>query len=110
MKIVAAETGVDIERAAALVGGSLGPGDFETATWVIGLLGRSCSAADYAGAARYPQRWARQVGAFFADYDVLLTPTLAQPPLADRRAEADAGRGRAPRGGRPARRRAGSCA
>ncbi len=81
MKIIAAETGVDVERAAALVGGSLGPGDFEAATYVTGLLGRSWSASDYAGAARYLQRWGRQVGAFFADYDVLLTPTLAQPPL-----------------------------
>jgi amidase len=80
VKIVAAETAVDIERTARLVGRKLGLGDFETATWVIGSLGRSFSAADYAGAARYAQRWSRQVGAFFSDYDVLLTPTLAQPP------------------------------
>ncbi len=45
------------------------------------LLGRSFSAADYAGAARYPQRWSRLVGAFFTKHDILLTPTLAQPPL-----------------------------
>jgi amidase len=81
MKIVAGETGVDIERTAALVGRRLGPGDFEAATYVTGLLGRSWSASDYADAARRLQRWARQVGAFFADYDVLLTPTMAQPPV-----------------------------
>jgi amidase len=81
IKIVAAETCVDIQRAARLVGRKLALGDFETATWVIGALGRSFSAADYAGAARFAQSWARQVGAFFAQYDILLTPTLAQPPL-----------------------------
>jgi amidase len=47
---------------------------------VAALLGRSWSAADYARASRTLQRWARRVGAFFADYDVLLTPTLAAPP------------------------------
>ena len=49
-------------------------------TYVIGLLGKSWSAGDYAGAARYLQTWARRVGAFFADFDVLLTPTLGAPP------------------------------
>jgi amidase len=81
VKIVAAETCVDTQRAARLVGRRLGVDDFEIATWVVGLLGRSFSAADYASAARFAQSWSRQVGAFFADYDVLLTPTLAQPPL-----------------------------
>ena len=46
----------------------------------ISLLGNSWSAADYASAARTLQNWARAVGAFFSDYDVLLTPTLAAPP------------------------------
>ncbi len=81
VKIVAAETCVDIERAQQLVGRKLGVGDFEIATWVVGSLGRSFSAADYAAAARFAQRWSRQAGAFFSGYDVLLTPTLAQPPL-----------------------------
>jgi amidase len=81
VKIVAAETCVDIERAQQLVGRKLGAGDFEIATWVVGSLGRSFSAAEYAAAARFAQRWSRQAGAFFSGYDVLLTPTLAQPPL-----------------------------
>jgi len=46
------------------------------------LLGRSWSAGDYAAAARYLQTWSRQMGAFFENYDVLLTPTLAAPPMA----------------------------
>ena len=80
-KIVAGEVAVDIQRAAGLVGRQLGRSDFEATTWVVGLLGRSFSAADYAAALRFAQRWSRQVGAFFAPYDALLTPTLAQPPL-----------------------------
>jgi amidase len=81
VKIVAAETCADIQRAERLVGRKFGIGDLEIATCVVGSLGRSFSAADYAAAARFAQRWSRQAGAFFSGYDVLLTPTLAQPPL-----------------------------
>lgn len=48
---------------------------------MLGLLGNALSAADYASASRYLQATARNVGRFFEQYDVLLTPTLSQPPL-----------------------------
>ena len=80
MKILAGETRVDVEASGRLVGRRLGFADFEAATYVVGLLGKSWSAGDYAGAARHLQTWARGVGAFFADFDALLTPTLAAPP------------------------------
>ncbi|MBV8662237.1 MAG: amidase, partial [Hyphomicrobiales bacterium] len=54
--------------------------DFEASTYLVSLLGKSWSAGDYASAARRLQVWARSVGAFFTDFDVLLTPTLAAPP------------------------------
>jgi len=80
MKIVSGEARADVEASGVIVGRRLGFADFETATYVIGLLGKSWSAGDYASGARYLQTWARAVGAFFADFDVLLTPTLASPP------------------------------
>ena len=80
MKIICGEAGADLEVTGDIVGRRLGLADFETLTYVIGLLGKSWSAGDYAGAARYLQTWARRVGAFFADFDVLLTPTLGAPP------------------------------
>ena len=39
------------------------------------------SSATYAKAVRQIQRTSRQVGRFFEDYDVFLTPTLAMPPV-----------------------------
>jgi amidase len=81
IKIIAGETACDIAAASEAAGRKLGRADFETATYVIGLLGATWSAADYASAAHYLQGWARRVGAFFEDYDLLLTPTLATPPL-----------------------------
>jgi amidase len=81
MTIIAAETGADFEEVGRLIGRKAGSGDFELTTGVIAMLGRSWSATDYARSARYLQKWAREVGAFFERYDVLLTPTLASPPV-----------------------------
>jgi amidase len=39
------------------------------------------SAVDYLRALEYLQRLSRRIVSFWADYDVLVTPTLAQPPL-----------------------------
>jgi len=80
MKIICGETRADVEASGRIVGRRLGFADFEAATYVAGVLGKSWSAGDYASATRHLQAWARRVGAFFLDYDVLLTPTLAAPP------------------------------
>ena len=38
-------------------------------------------ASDYARALRYLQKVSREIGRFFENYDVLLTPVLNQPPV-----------------------------
>jgi amidase len=81
MQIIAGETRADVEATGRLVGRPLGFADFEASTYVVSLLGKSWSAGDYARAARTLQNWARGVGAFFTDFDILLTPTLAGPPV-----------------------------
>jgi len=80
--VIAAEARADIEHAAAIVGRAASRRDFEAATWTLGLLGQSLSAAAYASASSYLQLSAREVGEFFRQCDVLLTPTLAAPPVA----------------------------
>jgi amidase len=55
--------------------------DLEIATWLGGLLGQQMSAGDAIAAQQTLQHYARIVHEFFADYDVLLTPTLGSPPL-----------------------------
>ena len=56
--------------------------DFETATWVLMLLGEQFSAGDFVLAQWELAYAARKVGQWFEDntVDVLLTPTLAEPP------------------------------
>ncbi len=58
-----------------------GPADVEQATWLLALVGRSIDAGEFAVHRRKMLREAANVVRFFQDYDVLLTPTLGQPPL-----------------------------
>lgn len=78
--VIAAETRAELDRAAQLAGRPLRRGDVELATWVLGMLGDATSAADYARAVQRMQLAGRAMGRFFERHDVLLTPTLADPP------------------------------
>ncbi len=53
------------------------PGEIETVTRALYERGQKVSGADYARAVNTAHRLGRQMGAFHADYDVLLTPGLA---------------------------------
>jgi amidase len=55
--------------------------ELEPATWALATVGAAIRGADYVGAVRRLQQAARTVGAFFETVDVLVTPTLAQPPV-----------------------------
>ncbi len=54
--------------------------DFEPETRALALIGRSLSAGDYALARAEWNGHRRALGAFLQRYDLLLTPTCAQPP------------------------------
>jgi len=54
---------------------------FETATWRTYLHGERQSSGDYLLAVQDLQKVSRDMAAFFNDYDIWLTPTLAQPPV-----------------------------
>ncbi|MGQ9599457.1 MAG: amidase [Anaerolineae bacterium] len=79
--MVCAETRADIEEAEVLLGRKATFTDFEPATWTVGLLGRQITGAELSRAIRLLKLTARQIGQFFEEFDVLLTPTLARPPI-----------------------------
>lgn len=81
MDMLIGELRADLDDAETLLGRRAGPRHLEVETWALALLDRRRSAARYVRAVRYLQRAARGVAAFFETYDVLLTPTLAQPPV-----------------------------
>jgi amidase len=78
--VLAGELRAQIEATSRLAGRRPRAADFEPATYSLGLLGHSISAAACAGAMHTLQLAARRIAPFFAQYDVLLTPTLAMPP------------------------------
>ena len=53
----------------------------EPLTWALKEMSDNFSAADYIQALMILQRISRDVARFFLDYDVLLTPTVAEPPV-----------------------------
>lgn len=57
------------------------PGDVEPLTWALYERGRELDATDYVLALGHLQRAARRIVAWWADWDVVLTPALGQRPV-----------------------------
>jgi amidase len=55
--------------------------DFEPLTWALRDMGMAFTSADYLQAVGRLQLFSRQVGRWFQQFDVWLTPVLAEPPL-----------------------------
>jgi amidase len=81
LTIICAETRAAIEEGEVLLNRKASFRDFEPSTWAVGLLGRQCRAPELCKSLNLVQLTARQVGEFFTKYDILLTPTLARPPV-----------------------------
>jgi len=81
LTIVCVETRATIEEGEVLLNRRASFKDFEPSTWALGLLGRQWRAPELSRSLNLVQLTARQIGEFFERYDVLLTPTLAMPPL-----------------------------
>ncbi|MGH7356833.1 MAG: amidase [Candidatus Rokuibacteriota bacterium] len=56
------------------------PDEVERITWLTARRGAAIAAADYVRATQTAHRLGRQMAAFHASWDVLLTPGLATPP------------------------------
>jgi amidase len=81
LTIVAGQIRADIEETAEAAGKKVSYDDFDISSFGMGLFGTLLKAADYVRAFRYLQRVSREIGRFFENYDVLLTPVLNQPPV-----------------------------
>jgi amidase len=78
--IVAANVTFSLEARATTLGRQLAEGDVEPMTWDRVLDARRMSATDYARSIWVVHRIGRQVARFFQRYDVLVSPTMCQPP------------------------------
>jgi amidase len=73
-------TGAMIEGMALITGKQPTPDQFEPLTWALYEMSRQHSATTYALSVTVLQRASREIARFMLDYDVWLTPTLAEPP------------------------------
>jgi amidase len=71
----------DIESYEEILNRKATSSDFETTTWSMALLAKRTKAIDLEHALRKKQLAGRVMGQFFERYDILLTPTLAEPPV-----------------------------
>ncbi len=55
--------------------------DVETMTWRFAERGARITAADYIRAVRTVRAIGDRLHAFLGEYDILMTPTMAQPPM-----------------------------
>ncbi len=79
-KIVACGTALGVKKALAAKGRTLRQGDVEGVTRGAIAYARHISGADYLDAVGKIHAYGREMAAFLEDYDILLSPTLAEPP------------------------------
>lgn len=77
----------DVEGIAKMVGREVGPDDFEPLTWAYNEMGKGHTAVRYLEAITAAHSWTRRVASWWAPkdkggqgFDLLLTPTMAEPP------------------------------
>jgi amidase/6-aminohexanoate-cyclic-dimer hydrolase len=80
--IVAANLRATLEDRARALGREFTQDDLEWVTYVMAISVKDVGAAEYARSVRLIHALGRQVAHFLEDHDVLLTPSMATPPLA----------------------------
>lgn len=79
--VVASNIAWFCQETAREAGRRLSGAHFESATWLLALIGRSTPAPALIDAQAAINRAARETAAFFAQYDAFVCPTMAQPPV-----------------------------
>jgi amidase len=71
---------MELDEASQMIRRPITEHEVEPLTWALAELGRLISGPAYAAAWRWIQRNTRESSKFWEAYDLLLTPTLAEPP------------------------------
>jgi amidase len=79
--VISAWTARDLAHWSARTGRAIGADDVEPMIWGIAEMGRGISAVEYIRAVETLHAWARRVVGWWSEgFDLLLTPTLPEPP------------------------------
>ncbi|MBL0151041.1 MAG: amidase [Ideonella sp.] len=79
-ELVCANTACEVDGMADMLRVPASPAQFEEATWTAAEIGRAMSASDYLNALHRMHRLGRRIAACVEAFDLMLTPTLAEPP------------------------------
>jgi len=79
--LVASETAAEIGFLARVLNKKATADQFEAGTWMLAQVGEKYSGAEMAAAVHLIHAFGRQLAHWFTRHDLLLTPTLATPPL-----------------------------
>ncbi len=79
--IITANVANTVDTYAQANGITLDDSNLEAVTLLMAEMGRTATAAMYAGAIQSMHRVSREIAAFYQHYDVLITPTLLKPPV-----------------------------
>ena len=78
--IVSSWVAWELEDWGARLGRTIGPQDVEPMNWALAEGGRALTVPRYIDAERWLHAHGRRLAAWWNDFDLLLTPTLAEPP------------------------------
>ena len=81
MTIVTSNTAIALDAGHPTQGRAVAPDDVEFFTWAFAERGRPLSAMDYARAVDTLRAVSWQLAEFFGRFDLMLSPTLGQPPV-----------------------------
>lgn len=81
LRVWVADVAGSVKALGTLVGGELDRGRLEPLTRQMVEAGEATPAVDYVASVAYLRTASRGILGFWTDHDVLVTPTLAQPPL-----------------------------
>jgi amidase len=79
--VVSSNMASEVDDYAKLTGQNPAPEYFEPVTWAMYEIGRQHRAPEYLLAVEELRKIARDIGRFFLNYDIWLTPTLTEPPV-----------------------------
>jgi amidase/6-aminohexanoate-cyclic-dimer hydrolase len=78
--IIGANVRATLEARATVVGRPLTENDVERMTWMMAAAGGNANAWEYARSIHSVHATGRRIARFFTKYDVVLSPTMCQPP------------------------------
>ncbi|RMD84413.1 MAG: amidase, partial [Candidatus Dadabacteria bacterium] len=81
MTLVSSWTAAALDEWGSAVGRTITSEDVEPPTWGLAEMGRAVTAPAYIAACKWLEAYTRRMAAWWADgFDVLVTPTITQPP------------------------------